>query len=251
MELSRRDVFKLGLLGTAALAPAGQCVVALGPPTRESARPGPIAGARATRLPRPTGRGPDGDQAHRPREVDQPRPGAGVRGGLRRLPRDRHEAGVPAGAAGSARHAVLGLQRRHPRPDIHERGRPALVRHVNGLAGKYHPTQRDEPQTSVHLHGSARCPSTTATPATTCPGHTRTTATRTSRTRGRSGTTTTACTTRLRTPTWGLAAQYHLHDDQRARPASRRRRYDSRSHPRHDVRHRRPAHLRRQQPSEL
>ena len=58
-----------------------------------------------------------------------------------------------------------------------------------------------------------RCRSTTATPATSpTPASSRTTATRTGRTAARSGTTTTACTTRPRTSFMGLAGMYQLTD---------------------------------------
>ena len=46
-----------------------------------------------------------------------------------------------------------------PGPNIHVmQGERAIVRHVNGMAGKLHPTLKYEPVTSVHLHGSASLP---------------------------------------------------------------------------------------------
>ena len=46
-----------------------------------------------------------------------------------------------------------------PGPNIHVmQGERAIVRHVNGMAGKFHPTLKYEPVTSVHLHGSASLP---------------------------------------------------------------------------------------------
>ena len=54
---------------------------------------------------------------------------------------------------------IWGYNGETPGPNIHvEQGVRTIVRHVNGLAGKYHPTLKYEPVTSVHLHGSASLP---------------------------------------------------------------------------------------------
>src|SRR4051794_20842004 len=54
---------------------------------------------------------------------------------------------------------IWGYNGETPGPNIHvEQGVRTVVRHVNGLAGKYHPTLKYEPVTSVHLHGSASLP---------------------------------------------------------------------------------------------
>ena len=46
-----------------------------------------------------------------------------------------------------------------PGPNIHvEQGQRTIVRHLNGFKGKLHPTLKYEPWTSVHLHGSASLP---------------------------------------------------------------------------------------------
>ena len=46
-----------------------------------------------------------------------------------------------------------------PGPNIHvEQGQRTIVRHLNGFKGKLHPTLKYEPVTSVHLHGSASLP---------------------------------------------------------------------------------------------
>jgi spore coat protein A, manganese oxidase len=51
---------------------------------------------------------------------------------------------------------IWGYNGESPGPQIHvEQGVRTIVRHINGLAGKYHPTLKYEPVTSVHLHGSA------------------------------------------------------------------------------------------------
>jgi spore coat protein A len=54
---------------------------------------------------------------------------------------------------------IWGYNGESPGPSIHvEQGVRTIVRQVNGLAGKYHPTLKYEPVTSVHLHGSASLP---------------------------------------------------------------------------------------------
>jgi spore coat protein A len=54
---------------------------------------------------------------------------------------------------------VWGYNGEVPGPLIHvDQGRQAVVRHVNGLAGKLHPTLKYEPVLSTHLHGSASLP---------------------------------------------------------------------------------------------
>jgi len=66
---------------------------------------------------------------------------------------------VPAGKKTYAPTRFWGYNGEVPGPNIHQmQGRRAIVRHVNGLAGKYHPTLKYEPVTSVHLHGSASLP---------------------------------------------------------------------------------------------
>ena len=46
-----------------------------------------------------------------------------------------------------------------PGPNIHvEQGQRTIVRHLNGFKGKLHPTLKYEPVTSSHLHGSASLP---------------------------------------------------------------------------------------------
>jgi len=66
---------------------------------------------------------------------------------------------VPGGKKTYAATRFWGYNGEVPGPNIHQmQGRRAIVRHVNGLAGKYHPTLKYEPVTSVHLHGSASLP---------------------------------------------------------------------------------------------
>jgi spore coat protein A, manganese oxidase len=54
---------------------------------------------------------------------------------------------------------IWGYNGESPGPQIHvEQGVRTIVRQINGLAGRYHPTLKYEPVTSVHLHGSASLP---------------------------------------------------------------------------------------------
>jgi spore coat protein A len=66
---------------------------------------------------------------------------------------------VPGGRKTYAPTRFWGYNGEVPGPNIHVmQGERAIVRHVNGMAGKFHPTLKYEPVTSVHLHGSASLP---------------------------------------------------------------------------------------------
>ena len=98
---------------------------------------------------------------------------------------------------------IFGYNGIAPGPTIlARRGTPLSVVMRNELPAK-HPNWGYESWTSCHLHGSASKPQYDGYASDiTRSARARPTSSRTTRSRARSGTTTTACTTRPRTPTW-------------------------------------------------
>ena len=95
----------------------------------------------------------------------------------------------------------LGLQRDRPRTDHRrQQGQKTKVRFINQLPLKHPVLEVHAVDVGAPARLGVTAASSTATPATSpTPASTRTTTTRTSSRRGRSGTTTTACTTPPRT----------------------------------------------------
>ena len=121
-------------------------------------------------------------------------------------------------------------------------GLPVKVRVVNRLP-ENHPQWGHRFGTSTHLHGSASLPQYDGyADDVTSPGSSRTTGTRTSRTPGRSGTTTTGSTTPRRTPRRPRRAVPPARQGPGARPAGRRLRRAAHHHRRDVLRRRRLAY---------
>ena len=244
VDLSRRDILKFGVLGSAALLLPIERVA-----RTESATAGRLdTGARRSEVQGAAVR-PEARDAHV---------------GEARFDVDFYDftmkevavpvLNVPGGRKTYAATRIWGYNGVRPGPNIHvEQGRATIVRHINGLAGKYtrrSTTSRSRPS---HLHGSASLPeydgyaSDVREPdlykdyrypniqdARTLWYHDH-------------GVHETASNAYM-----GLAAQYLLHDANGSAacdiPSAAERRVRRRAHrPRRDLRHRRPAHLRRQQ----
>ena len=151
MDLSRRDVLKLGVLGSAALLL----------PIERVAR---TASATAGRL----DAGALADLKYKSVLTVQPAAVPTSRSAIDKI--DFYDMvmrespvnilNVPGGKKQDyPLTRIWGYNGITPGPNIHvEQGQRTIVRHLNGFKGKLHPTLKYEPVTSVHLHGSASLP---------------------------------------------------------------------------------------------
>ena len=177
--VSRRDVLKVSALGAAAIALPFERVVRAKTASKISEK----------KIPRPYTLPFTGSAGDR-------RPGGGTtchHAEDGRTPRSFRGIQTP----------IFGYNGVAPGPTIlARRGTPLSVAVRNELPAK-HPQWGYEAWTSGHLHGSASKPQYDGYASDiTRPGRSRPTSSRTTRRPARSGTTTTACTTRRRTPTW-------------------------------------------------
>ncbi len=201
--LHRRDLLKVGAFGAAALAVPGHgcCRRPPSPQIAASRLPAPYTVPSPSRRCR-SGQGRPGD----PHRVPRADP-AGLHG--------------PGAAAGVDTRCGATTARRPARPSRRgPAGRRWCARSTNcPRCTRPWATRRGRRPTCT---ACPRSRSTTGTPPTSpCPGSTRTTSTRTAARPGRSGTTTTACTTRAENVYMGLAALYVLTDRSRPRCPSR------------------------------
>ena len=162
MRLTRRDMIKMGALGSAALVlPLERTARGV---LQQANRLDPSLLPAVGQLPvqRPEGRQADADDADRAGHLDRPRASGGPRPG-RHVEVDYYEfhmrqPKVPI-LPGLPETLIWGYRGTTPGPTIHaERGRPVLVRHYNDIT-RQHPVLRyGPPETSVHLHGNPSLP---------------------------------------------------------------------------------------------
>ena len=184
MELSRRDILKLGMFGSAALLL----------PAERIAR---TQLAVANRIPQSRLPAPFSVPFAQPPVLAPAFADAGT------AYYDIAQLQTKAEILPGLQTTIWGYNGITPGPTIvTHRGQRAVVRQTDNLPD-VHPTLRYTSGPRRTCTARRRCPSTTATPATSRRrGSTRTTSTPTTSRRARSGTTTTACTSRRPTPTW-------------------------------------------------
>ena len=214
MKLSRRDVFKLG--GLAAVGAAGLAI-----PLGHR-----VSGASASLLPAAKMPKPYQSTLRPARGADAVPDRGGCEG-----PVAYYDVTAKTGAVGIVPGIVprsSGTTASCPAKRIDVEQGTRIVLTMRNQLPTAHPTFGTPMGISTHLHGSASLPQYDGYASdVTAPGQKKTTSTRISRRPGHSGTTTTVCTTRRRTPIPGLprnttcTTRWSAHCSRRASTTSR------------------------------